>query len=473
MIFPKIIFWSDRVMYFCFLPLVFFLPISTAIFEIFSCLIIFSYLVNRISVFIFAYKNKQSLRSAGAVWQALISNCKPFGYPFVLSAGVFVYATFLSVLASQFPALSWRGFFGKTLEATLLFFAVTQCMISRRRLNIFLSIFLVSAVFVSMDAGWQYFFKKDFIFGHAFTGDGRVSSCFGHPNDLGAYLVIPLAFLISLLLSAWSARRECSVYFDISVDGFLRVFVVSIGVFLTAVTLGWTFSRGAWIGFTASMVTLSFINRKKWYFPLILTVIFLVVFASQIGSIRNVSFVTDDIFFDGRFRAERFESGNPTIKGSNLKYALEDFRLALSRFSGTGRFGFWRETVQVALAAPIFGTGLNTYSKAAPRYNKKWTGYYAHNCYLQMLAEIGVVGLASFFLVIYVFARTTLAGLRKVSQGFYRTIIAGLFAGWVGFLVHSGFDTNFYSTRLVNLMWISMGLIVAVFFLAQKENSNL
>ncbi len=85
----------------------------------------------------------------------------------------------------------------------------------------------------------------------------------------------------------------------------------------------------------------------------------------------------------------------------------------------------------------------------------------------QMLAEIGIVGLSAFLWLMFVLTVESWRAFSKMPDGFYRVILAGLFSGLVGFWVHGGMDTNFYSARLGNLMWIMMGLVVAVIGLAK------
>ncbi len=431
----------DRAMYFCFLPIAVLLPISTAVLEIFSGFIILFYLLKKI---------------------ALGSSVKFTADPLSLAVLAFAFAMFLSAIASQFPYISWKGFLGKTLQSIFLFFAVKECISTRRRLNIVLVLFLLSAVVIAVDGIGQYFLKRELIFGHPLTFDGRITSSFSHANDLAAYLVIPAVLLAALMIWAWSARKERFSQSDLFTEGLVRFFVILCSLILTITTLGWTYSRGAWIGFAVSLVVLGFLDRYKWYIPFVMVVIFFSVFATQLGTIRNVSFLTDDISRDRRNVAKRLAVDNPQMQKTRLSRAEEEVVLGLSRFNGTGRGVFWSESFNVFKAAPIFGTGLNTYSTVARRYNKNWTGFYVHNCYLQMLAETGVLGLGSFFCVVFFLIRYSLRVLKNLPKGFYRSVLTGLVSGVIGFLVHSAMDTNFYSSRLGNLLWISMGLVLAV-----------
>ena len=453
-------------MYYSLLPIAFFLPISSAVFEICASICIATFFIKRIILF-----SSQIRESGLSKWPNMFVNIfRPVSHFLTLPVIVFFYATFLSVLASQVPFLSWKGFIGKTIESLILFFCVTECVNTRRRLNGFLGIFTISALVISIDGIWQYFFKKDFIFGNAFSLDGRIMACFGHPNDFGAYLLILVAIFVALMSWAWSHRRESKSQPDLCIAGMTRFVIVGVAAIFTGIALGWTFSRGAWIGFGAAMFLIGILNRKEWYIPFICFVLFFGVFATQMNSHRNVSFITDDLFKDSYTRVARLKTADPQVIKTKAQLFWEDLSAILSRFNGTGRYLFWSEASNVAMAAPVFGTGLNTYSEVAPRYNSNWSGYYPHNCYLQMLAEIGIVGLASFFWVVFVLFRNGFSSLKQMPQGFYRALGTGLLAGLIGFLLHSALDTNLYSTRLANLMWISMGLFVSVVLLAKKEN---
>ncbi|MBL7198377.1 MAG: hypothetical protein ISS47_09810 [Candidatus Omnitrophica bacterium] len=85
------------------------------------------------------------------------------------------------------------------------------------------------------------------------------------------------------------------------------------------------------------------------------------------------------------------------------------------------------------------------------------SGTYAHNCYLQMLAEIGIIGLASFLWIIGRLFKSSIRSFKKSRD----LLLLGLLAGIIAFLVHSFFDTNLYSLQLSVLFWAMLGLTVA------------
>ena len=69
--------------------------------------------------------------------------------------------------------------------------------------------------------------------------------------------------------------------------------------------------------------------------------------------------------------------------------------LRFSEISSEGRLDVGKETLHLIAAYSVFGTGLGGYESAFEKF--KTTGYalaqdYAHNDYLQYLAELGIVG---------------------------------------------------------------------------------
>lgn len=77
-------------------------------------------------------------------------------------------------------------------------------------------------------------------------------------------------------------------------------------------------------------------------------------------------------------------------------------------FGDSGRIGIWRDTLRIIHDFPLVGTGLNTYGIAMLAYQSHGTearAVEAHNDYLQLAAEGGLLLVLPFILVIGVFVR--------------------------------------------------------------------
>lgn len=109
----------------------------------------------------------------------------------------------------------------------------------------------------------------------------------------------------------------------------------------------------------------------------------------------------------------------------------------------SGRFHFWSIAWKIVLANPILGAGLDAFGVAFTRFDTQ-SGIFrveqAHNDYLQMLADGGVVGFGLTIAFIVLLVKGSLARIRAESDPFLRTTIIGGLAGCVGILVHSMFD---------------------------------
>jgi O-antigen ligase len=128
----------------------------------------------------------------------------------------------------------------------------------------------------------------------------------------------------------------------------------------------------------------------------------------------------------------------------------------LSRFVGTvnsddpttGRAHFWSVTTDIIRAHPIIGTGLGAFAVVYTRYDSR-NGLYrleqAHNDYLQVLSDGGIVGAVLGLLFIVMLFRMGFA--RRESRDDFRSGVAiGALAGCFAVLVHSFFDFTLHTT---------------------------
>lgn len=126
----------------------------------------------------------------------------------------------------------------------------------------------------------------------------------------------------------------------------------------------------------------------------------------------------------------------------------------------TGRTHFWAVTAEIIKHHPIIGAGLGAYSVLYPRYDSR-NGLFrleqAHNDYLQVLADGGVVGAALGLFFIIVLFRTGFAR-RETHDDFRRGVSTGALAGCFAVLVHSFFDFTLHTTSNALLFLVLAGL---------------
>jgi O-antigen ligase len=121
-------------------------------------------------------------------------------------------------------------------------------------------------------------------------------------------------------------------------------------------------------------------------------------------------------------------AGDSLIRGLGVSHG-EDFT--------NGRSHFWQTAVKIFFNYPIFGVGLDSFGVAFTKFDT-WNGSFrieqAHNEYLQVLVESGIIGFI-FFLF-----KQSLAVINKSHDKFRRGIAIGSLAGCFGILIHSFFD---------------------------------
>jgi len=114
----------------------------------------------------------------------------------------------------------------------------------------------------------------------------------------------------------------------------------------------------------------------------------------------------------------------------------------------TGRAHFWSVTLNIIKAHPFVGTGLGAYGVIYTQYDSR-NGLFrleqAHNDYLQVLSDGGIVGgvLALGFVGLLFYKALMRA---KSSDDFRRGVALAALSGCFGVLVHSFFDFTLHTT---------------------------
>ena len=471
--YQKIFDTCDEIIRFAFYVLIYFLPISIALVEISASTALVAFFVKRGFLF------HKSLREEkpGGVWEKVrifLRAHKPQTTSLSWPVGIFILMNAFSVVFSQNLELSLKGFFFKLLQGTYLYFNFIEGFKTRKQLQIFIIIFLVSASLMGVDSLVQLMTGKSLVYGHPLI-DGRVTASFKHPNDFGSYLVVVFPLLLGIFLF-YGAPHSC---FGLRKGGHagkectwccrsLLFFLV----LLILVCLGLTLSRGAWLGAFAALVFFALKFRRLIPILLGVGIIFWFVFIPRIESIRNVSMLSDNVIMQKRtdLQVEAQKEENASDMSQSLQIindAEESFAdtarrqiVRISEFGGMGRTKFWNQAWLMIKESPILGTGLNTYSNIAVE-RKISRGGYAHNCYLQMASEIGILGLLAFLWIIGSVYRNACRNMQKIDDQFLYAVSAGILAGLTGFLVHIAVDTALYSVQLGNFLWVILGILIA------------
>lgn len=147
--------------------------------------------------------------------------------------------------------------------------------------------------------------------------------------------------------------------------------------------------------------------------------------------------------------------------------------------AGTGRADIWQVGLRAYRAHPAEGAGAGTFTDATPRYLAQAglvrrldffteTPKVAHNMYLHLLVEVGIVGLALFggLLLACVAAAVRAAWLfRRTGDVTLELLSRTVVAGSVGLLVAD----FFISAQYQRVLWILMGICLALYGVARRQ----
>jgi O-antigen ligase len=141
------------------------------------------------------------------------------------------------------------------------------------------------------------------------------------------------------------------------------------------------------------------------------------------------------------------------------KLILRFAQLVSTDVTGGGRAQLWAETIPLIRAYPFFGCGLGGYETAFWRFKVSGpllTDDFAHNDYLQLLAELGLVGFAIGATLAFSVVRMAVRrAVRSTDPGarYFALACAGALAA---ILLHSLADFNLYiPANAMLLAWIA------------------
>lgn len=407
----KAIAWSNQMMEACLCLMILCLPFSKAAIEVFAWNAFFFWLLKRA----LGYRTDGPGR-----WLPRSPVNAVLGWFLVVNA--------LSVVFSAYPATSLAAFFGKQLKYMAIYVTVIEAVSGYRPLKNILAAMAASSILVLVVAALQYAGTVDILADHR---SDRLTSVFSSANGFSAWLIV----MIPLFCSLAASQKEYFSGRSVKMILFILAVLLSLSLLLT-------YSRGAWVGLGAALIPALFYGllrlklrvRLIWAavsLALALLVLFLPLVRDNVGSIARTPFRS------GLTLSERISAP----KGIKIRLRL------------------WQEALIIIKEHPLVGSGLNTYAKIAPKYKKNApTGAYSHNSFLQMAAEIGIIGLAVFVALLVVFFNVIWNGLIRRKN----MLTLGLTTAVLAFLIHAVFDSHLYALQLAALFWFVFGLSVAV-----------
>jgi O-antigen ligase len=320
-------------------------------------------------------------------------------------------------MRSSYPEESLRGL-AKFLKYALLYFSLYDFFkCDKERLQRFFWVIAFVSLFTFLNGIFQDIFGFDILRHHEIVKSDylhRINGSFVHSNDFAAFIITVLPLTFFFLSKGLDKKSHKVLLASICLLGFYCLLRTS--------------SRSGWIGFLIAVIIYFYFYNKKLSLiipPLIVSLI--IISPNGFTRVKNLFYLGQDTLWE--------------------------------------RVQLWKGTWRMVEEHPFFGFGINTFSRNFPDFKpiEYFNLCYTHNSYLQMWSEIGLIGLLSFLLIIFVVLKTSFSNLgKKTGKKFYGKFFLGALSGYVAFLIQAGLDTNLYSLVLLTLFWMMTALLLCL-----------
>lgn len=125
----------------------------------------------------------------------------------------------------------------------------------------------------------------------------------------------------------------------------------------------------------------------------------------------------------------------------------------LADTSALSRLELWQTAITTFLAHPWFGVGLGQYAELMYPFQSEGVPYYAHNLFLDLVVEGGIIGALPFFLLL---AASLRQAYRRARSGDMLSL--GALVALTAYLTHSLFETALFSVPVMVLLTFVLAL---------------
>ncbi|MBW4435788.1 MAG: O-antigen ligase family protein [Pleurocapsa minor GSE-CHR-MK-17-07R] len=279
----------------------------------------------------------------------------------------------------------------------------------------------------------------------------RAFGTFGQPNPFGGMmgLLAPLAFGAALgsgikLIRLLQRTGKVSLTHTLATLFFLACTVM----FPAGVLISW--SRGSWLGLAAGLAAVVFALPGRFRHSL--AILFVLAASALILWTTGLlpASITDRL---GSAFTDTFSASD--VRGVDI---------TTENYAVVERLAHWQAALLMAESHPFTGVGLGGYEDAYPTYrliNWKFPLGHAHNFYLNVFAETGIIGLVG-YLAMWGGILVLTWRARSHPDISARGIVIGLFGAWTYFSVHSLTD-NLLVNNLFLHLGFQLGLLAILF----------
>jgi len=352
-------------------------------------------------------------------------------FPFWLPIFGYLFSLFISMINSPYLYYAAKGSIRVTAYV-MTSILVYEIINSRQRL---IRLFTVAIIPSTIAVGWTTIFLA------ARLSMWRWSSAyegllFEHYSIYGAFAAAVFLILLS------------RTFFDSGI--YDRVgWTMLLGFYIVALLL--CFSRGVWIAVIAAVLFLLLVRTGEGQskkVALIATIGLLLLIIVSITGVAGTIYGRIATIFD-------------------LQYASNRSRLLR-----------WGAALMMFLRHPIVGWGYTSFALSYqndPALVGTYVAKYkpgAHSEFLTVLAEQGIIGFISWMWLIIAFFRHGFRLLKRIDIPFWQSVIIGLMAAELSFLVNFITNNLLQADRIGIPFWLIYGLLPAIENIANDENKQ-
>ncbi|MBA7495626.1 hypothetical protein ES702_06215 [subsurface metagenome] len=335
----------------------------------------------------------------------------------------------------------------------IIYFIIMNIIKKQEEFDSFIKLFFITSFLVSIYTLFHYYGLIPYL-----KELGPVISTIGQKNWTSNYLALIFPLIFSYFLLEKNKNTKIFYYIILSIVYATLMICQSRGIWIS---IGLTFVIGIFIIFKFKLFEIFKKNQK-----LLISLCFIFLIITTIYSTDNP--LNRSVITVPERAISTLDEKDPSINT---------------------RFLMWNTTLNMIKDKPIFGSGIGTFKINYLDYQAEFlndnTGYIKywtharepHNEYLQIWAELGIIGLGIFLSIIFIFCKLTINYLKKESSDKKKIIVFGLFMGITSFLIHSLFSFPLHIPALSSAFFIILSLSIVYMkdfkFSIFKEKQNI
>jgi len=326
--------------------------------------------------------------------------------------------------------------------------------VTYRHSQIVVACLLLAGVAQAALGAYQFFTRA----GPEFFALGRYLRAYGtfeQPNPYGGYLGLVAPLALALVLFSFRRQPEQKRQPSASdgpgasdqpgIPGWLKWLALGSFVAVT-IGIGMSASRGAWLAFGAAFVAVNLGQSRKGALVFV-TLILLLAFMGALGGFR---LLPTGIM-------QRLTSFLPLVGVGDVR-AIE---VTDANYASLERLAFWQAALDMWRERPWLGIGFGNYQAVYSQFSlPKWRMAlgHAHNYYLNIAAETGLIGLLAYLLLWGVATWQTAYILYKAQEPYVKALALGALGVLVHVSVHNIVDNLWVHNMFIHIA-IVLGLI--------------